>query len=381
MSPQRPIRLVDAVKFSKGEPHQLAAWQWLDDALTAEQRTEFALLFRSAPIAKAGLGVANTWDGILAAANKAGAAFPELVAAQWAMESAWGKKPSGHHNYFGLKGSGTSTETREFVNGDWITITDDFLNFPDVSTCVQYLVDRWYKNFKSYTGINFQPTRNAAAKALVTQGYATDPSYAEKLIALMNEQSPVARLTSPTQKGNPLKVPYFSQRDSNEPGQAMRMCFSSSCAMLVATLKPGALTGPNADDQYLLRVHSFGDTTDASAQLRALRSYGITAKFTQNAGFIDIERQIMRGVPVPCGFLHHGTSANPTGGGHWLIVTGFTATSASVIVNDPFGELDNISGEYLNSKGAGLAYSRKHWGPRWQVEGGGNTGWAILAEP
>ena len=379
MSPQRPIRLVDAVKFSKGEPHQLAAWQWLDDALTAEQRTEFALLFRSAPIAKAGLGVANTWDGILAAANKAGAAFPELVAAQWAMESAWGKKPSGHHNYFGLKGGGTSTETREFVNGDWITITDDFLNFPDVSTCVQYLVDRWYKNFKSYTGINFQPTRDAAAKALVTQGYATDPSYAEKLIALMNEQSPIARLTSPTVKGNPLKVPYFSQRDSNEPGQAMRMCFSSSCAMLVATLRPGAITGPNADDQYLLRVQSFGDTTDASAQLRALRSYGITAKFTQNAGFIDIERQIMRGVPVPCGFLHHGTSANPTGGGHWLIVTGFTA--ASVLVNDPFGELDNINGTYLNSKGAGLAYSRKHWGPRWQVEGGGNTGWAILAEP
>ena len=378
MSPQRPIRLVDAVKFSKGEPHQLAAWQWLDDALTAEQRTEFALLFRSAPIAKAGLGVANTWDGILAAANKAGAAFPELVAAQWAMESAWGKKPSGHHNYFGLKGGGTSTETREFVNGDWITVTDDFLNFPDVSTCVQYLVDRWYKNFKSYTGINFQPTRNAAAKALVTQGYATDPSYAEKLIALMNEQSPIARLTSPTVKGNPLKVPYFSQRDSNEPGQAMRMCFSSSCAMLVATLRPGAITGPNADDQYLLRVQSFGDTTDASAQLRALRSYGIMAKFTQSASVIDLERQINKGVPIPCGFLHHGTSQYPTGGGHWLTIIGYTKTS--LIVNDPFGELDNVGGEYLSSKGAGLAYSRANWLPRWEVPNPG-TGWAILAEP
>lgn len=378
MSPQRPIRLVDAVKFSKGEPHQLAAWQWLDDALTAEQRTEFALLFRSAPIAKAGLGVANTWDGILAAANKAGAAFPELVAAQWALESAWGKKLSGQHNYFGLKGGGTSTETREFVNGDWITITDDFLNFPDVSTCVQYLVDRWYKNFKSYTGINFQPTRNAAAKALVQQGYATDPSYSEKLIALMDEQSPVARLTSPTVKGNPLKVPYFSQRDSQAPGQAMRMCFSSSCAMLVATLRPGVITGPNADDQYLARVNTFGDTTDPTAQLRALRSYGITAKFTQNASVIDLERQINKGVPIPCGFLHHGTSQNPTGGGHWLTVIGYTKTS--LIVNDPFGELDNINGGYLSSKGAGLAYSRANWGPRWEVPNPG-TGWAILAEP
>jgi len=377
MSPQRPIRLVDAVKFSKGEPHQLAAWQWLDDALTAEQRMEFALLFRSAPIAKAGIGVANTWDGILAAANKAGAAFPELVAAQWALESAWGKKPSGHHNYFGLKGGGTSTETREFVNGDWITVTDDFLNFPDVSTCVQYLVDRWYKNFKSYTGINFQQNRNAAAKALVAQGYATDPSYSEKLIALMNEQSPVARLTSPTVKSNPLKVPYYSQRDSNEAGQAMRMCFSSSCAMVVATLKPGALTGPNADDQYLKRVHTFGDTTDQAAQLRALRSYGITAKFTQNASVIDLERQINKGVPIPCGFLHHGTSQNPTGGGHWLTIIGYTKTS--LIVHDPWGEMSVQEGVYINSKGAGLAYSRANWLPRWEVDPG--TGWAILAEP
>ena len=378
MSAQRPIRLTDAVKFTKGEPHQLAAWKWLEDAMTEEQQVEFALLFRAAPLPKAGAGITNTWDGILAAAGKAGAAFPELVAAQWAMESAWGKKPSGTHNYFGLKGSGTSKETQEFVNGDWITITDDFLNFPDISTCVQYIVDRWYKDYKQHKGVNNQLNRNLAAKALVQQGYATDPGYADKLIALMTEQSPIARLASPTPKGNPLRVPYFSQRDSNEPGQAMRMCFSSSCAMLVATLKPGAITGPNADDKYLLRVHSFGDTTDASAQLRALRSYGITAKFTQNASVIDLERQINKGVPIPCGFLHHGTSQNPTGGGHWLTVIGYTKTS--LIVNDPFGELDNVGGEYLSSKGAGLAYSRANWLPRWEVENPG-TGWAILAEP
>ena len=177
---------------------------------------------------------------------------------------------------------------------------------------------------------------------------------------------------------NPLRVPYFSQRDSAVEGQAQRMCFSSSCAMLVAFLRPGSITGPNADDQYLKRVMTFGDSTDAQAQIKALASYGIQARFVQNADWGDIERQINRGVPTPCGFLHHGPSNAPKGGGHWLTVIGYTA--AAVIVNDPWGEMSVVAGEYLNSRGGGVAYSRKNWGPRWLVEGP-RSGWAIIAEP
>jgi hypothetical protein len=39
-----------------------------------------------------------------------------------------------------------------------------------------------------------------------------------------------------------------------------------------------------------------------------------------------------------------------------------------------------VTGEYLNSRGGGVAYSRKNWGPRWLVEGP-RSGWAIIAEP
>lgn len=378
MSPQRPIRLLDAVKFTKNEPHQLAAWNWLESVLTKEQLNEFALLFRATPGPKPGIAVDNSWDGITAAAKSAGAAFPELVAAQWALESGWGRKMSGTWNPFNLKGAGTSTETREFVDGEWITITDSFLNFPNLATAVQYLVDRWYKDFRSFKGVNHERTRDDAARALVREKYATAPDYAERLIELMNENAPVSRLPGPTPHPNPLRVPYYSQRDSAVPGQAMRMCFSSSCAMLVSALRPGAITGPNADDQYLQRVRQFGDTTDATAQLRALRSYGITARFTQEADWGDIERQIMRGVPVPAGFLHHGSSSAPIGGGHWLTVIGFTKTA--VIVNDPFGEMDVFNGGYVSSKGAGLAYSKRNWGPRWMADGP-SSGWAILADP
>lgn len=378
MSPQRRIHLVDAVKFTKNEPHQLAAWNWLENELTPEQLNEFALLFRATPGPKPGITTENSWDGITAAAKAAGAAFPELVAAQWALESNWGRAMSGSSNPFGLKGSGTNAETREFVNGEWITITDSFLNFPNLTTAVHYLVERWYRDFKNFKGVNRERTRDDAARALVRENYATDPSYATKLIALMNENAPVSKLPGPTPFPNPLRVPFYSQRDSTMAGQAMRMCCSSSCAMLVSALRPGAITGLAADDQYLKKVLEFGDTTDATAQLRALRSYGINARFTQNATWSDIERQITRGVPVPCGFLHHGPATAPTGGGHWLTVIGFTKTA--VIVNDPFGEMDVVNGVYLSSKGAGLAYSRKNWGPRWLVEGP-ESGWAILADP
>lgn len=188
------------------------------------------------------------------------------------------------------------------------------------------------------------------------------------------------RLQSPPQQqlSDPLRVPYYSQRDSTVAGQANRMCFSSSCAMLVAYLRPGAISGAAADDQYLKTVLRFGDTTDANAQLKALAHYGIKATFKQNGSWSDLQRQIARNVPVPCGFLHHGTNTAPSGGGHWLTVIGVTA--GHVLVNDPFGELDVVRGTYLNSKGAGLAYSKANWGPRWLVEGP-HSGWCIIAEP
>lgn len=135
-------------------------------------------------------GSPNTWNGLMAAAKAAGAKFPELVAAQWALESGWGKHTSGKNNFFGLKGSGTKTTTQEVVNGQTITINAEFLDFPTLDACVKYLVDRWYQDWKGYKGVNHAETRDDAAKALVGQGYATDPDYTEKLIKIMNEKSP-----------------------------------------------------------------------------------------------------------------------------------------------------------------------------------------------
>jgi GH24 family phage-related lysozyme (muramidase) len=195
--------------------------------------------------------------------------------------------------------------------------------------------------------------------------------------------SPPAVLRHP----NPLVgVPRFSQRDSAQLAQRDRTCFSSSCAMLLEAIKPGTLKGANGDDQYLAVVQRFGDTTNASAQLRALAHFGVTARLVQTADFQLLEQQINRGIPVPCGYIHRGPVQRPTGSGHWLIVVGHTPTH--VVVNDPWGEPDLIHGTTLNAKGMGLRFSRLNFGKRWMVEpiGGGayrhapGKGWAVVVD-
>jgi GH24 family phage-related lysozyme (muramidase) len=176
--------------------------------------------------------------------------------------------------------------------------------------------------------------------------------------------------------GNPLQVPWYGQLDSATE-HARRMCFSTSCAMLLQHLKPGTLSGPNGDDQYLTRLFKYGDTVDPRAQVRALSSYGIKATFTKVAGWRTIEDQIDKGIPVPCGYLHRGPVSAPSGGGHWLIVVGYTKTH--IIVHDPLGEADLVSGATLSAVARFMKYTRKNFGPRWMVEGA-NTGWAIIAE-
>ena len=180
------IKLTDAAKFFDEEEHQIAAWNWLQGTLSAETLETFASKYRTKP--QPTVSADNTWDGVYAAAKQAGALFPECVSAQWALESGWGKHTSGKNNYFGLKGSGSTVNTQEFINGQWITIKAGFIDFPDLATCVTYLVDRWYKDFGRFKGVNRAQSRNECCELLVKEGYATDPDYSTKLIQILDRQ-------------------------------------------------------------------------------------------------------------------------------------------------------------------------------------------------
>jgi len=366
------IKLTDAAKFFNEEPHQIEAWDWLQGTLTPEALETFASKYRTKtePVVVDD----NTWDGVYAAAKQAGAKFPECISAQWALESGWGKHTSGKNNYFGLKGSGTSVNTQEFINGKWITIKAGFLDFPDLETCVTYLVDRWYKDFGRFKGVNRAQSRNECAQLLVKEGFATDPDYSTKLIQILDRQLNTPGVNKDVISEKILNVPYEYQLN-NQSGAGYRECFSSTCAMIARYY--GKV---KSDDEYNKIRAKYGDTTSKDAQLAALRSLGLTAKFITNGNSALLENEIRNGRPVAVGWLHKGTASYPTGGGHWTCCIGFTPTH--FVHNDPNGEANLVNGGYVNNSaaaGKGVKYSRKNWLRRWECDGN-NTGWAILVQ-
>jgi hypothetical protein len=176
------------VTVGRGGKDVKYSWRnWLKRWEVEGPSTGWFMTFRPVQQTRPITAVENTWKGVKAAAQLAGAKYPEVVAAQWALESGYGKHTSGENNYFGLKGEGTERETKEFINGQWITIRAGFIDFPDLQTCVSYLVERWYLDYKQYKGVNRAVSREDCARLLQKEGYATDPSYPEKLIRLMNE--------------------------------------------------------------------------------------------------------------------------------------------------------------------------------------------------
>ena len=188
---------------------------------------------------------------------------------------------------------------------------------------------------------------------------------------MSDQQRVIVTATSP-RFPNPLDVKWQSQND-NASGTGYRECFSSSCAMLAMFY--GKVVN---DDVYSSIRQKYGDTTDAEAQLRALRSLGLDANFRTDGNPKTIEAEINAGRPVAVGWLHQGNVSNPVGGGHWSVIVGYT--SAHWIQNDPNGEAKLIQGGYTaNYNGYRQNYSRKNWNPRWMV--GGTGGWMLTCKP
>lgn len=123
---------------------------------------------------------------------------PVAILAQAALETGWGKHvPQGEqgssHNLFGIKAdarwSGPSVElnTQEFLQGRMVTISDAFRAYESVAEGVRDYV-RFISESDRYAeaeAVAQEPKRYA--DALVEAGYATDPAYADKLKALIDQ--------------------------------------------------------------------------------------------------------------------------------------------------------------------------------------------------
>lgn len=365
------------------------------------------------------------WQKFKDLGKAAGAMFPELVAAQAALESGWGKHLSGKNNYFGIKGSpGTVVKTQEWTGSKMVTIEAEFKDFDSDLDCVKYLVERWYKDWRGYEGVNRARDRDEAAELLKEEGYATDPVYPELLISLMDDNEPGEdyflenaatyytaephqtaawrelehlldrdvleafkaayrgmREEAPIEKpqiDDVLDVPYFHQLDS-ETSHGSRMCFTSAMAMALDYMDPEKIAGD--DDWYLGIVLYFGDTVSNTAQIQAARSLGYDASFHTDGAQVDLERLLGNGVPVPIGVLHKGHVSKPTGGGHWITLVGHNETE--FIVHDPQGEMDLVNGGYPKTgptDGKFVRYDKEKLLRRWLIASESDGWWVDLSE-
>jgi len=167
--------------------------------------------------------------------------------------------------------------------------------------------------------------------------------------------------------------PYFWQQDNGQEG--WRQCQTSSIAMCLKYLN---VKGINDDVDYLHYVNKNGDTTTREAHFKALAELGVTASFKMNLDVKDIQTQIEKGKPVAVGIVHHGPVDAPRGGGHFIVITGYS--DSYWLVQDPYGELDLVHGQWLEqgpTSGKNQHYSFTNMDPRLFV-GGGANGWGWI---
>jgi hypothetical protein len=106
-----------------------------------------------------------------------------ITIAQAALETGWGESVP-YNNLFGIKGAGSTHETSEYVNGQWIRIQDNFRVYDSWEDSVADHGSFLSSSFR-YSAVVGETNFRIAAQELLKAGYATDPQYAQKLINII----------------------------------------------------------------------------------------------------------------------------------------------------------------------------------------------------
>ncbi|WP_338199670.1 glycoside hydrolase family 73 protein [Lactobacillus rizhaonensis] len=123
--------------------------------------------------------------------------LPSITIAQACLESDYGKSDLSqkYNNLFGVKGNNPNTsavlKTKEFEKGKWIEIKARFQIYDSYEASIRAHARLFQKgttwDAKQYRHVLAAKNYEAQARALVKDGYATDPDYADKLIKLIEE--------------------------------------------------------------------------------------------------------------------------------------------------------------------------------------------------
>ncbi|GED22850.1 flagellar assembly peptidoglycan hydrolase FlgJ [Halomonas halmophila] len=136
-------------------------------------------------------------------ASEASGVPAELILAQAALETGWGRHEiathdgGNSHNLFGIKageswqGETTEIATHEVIDGERRAVRDRFRVYDSFEAAFTDYA-RLISDNPRYAGVTEAATADQAAHALQRGGYATDPAYADKLVAVMDTLGPLA---------------------------------------------------------------------------------------------------------------------------------------------------------------------------------------------
>jgi peptidoglycan hydrolase FlgJ len=132
------------------------------------------------------------------AAQRLGVA-PELVAAHAALESGWGRRPlraadgQSTHNLFGIKASGAwrgaaaEALTTEYEGGEARKTTQSFRRYDNLDQAFGDYASLLQSSPRYQDALRVGGDARAFAEGLARGGYATDPAYADKLVAVARQ--------------------------------------------------------------------------------------------------------------------------------------------------------------------------------------------------
>jgi len=135
----------------------------------------------------------NRFGGDFVAATEGTKLFPSVKAAQAILETGMGVHVPGN-NMFGIKANGTPSKywkgdaidatTQEVIKGEAQNLTQGFRKYDSIADSIKDHSEFLYENNR-YKDVFLASTPEDQARALQKDGYATDPNYATKLIALI----------------------------------------------------------------------------------------------------------------------------------------------------------------------------------------------------
>ena len=111
---------------------------------------------------------------------------PRIVVAQAALETGWGSSIKGN-NLFGIKSHGKKdglmVQTQEVVDGGRTKVRDSFRQYSSYDdSIIDYGI--FLQQNKRYKPMLQAATLREQVEALGKSGYATDPEYADKVMAI-----------------------------------------------------------------------------------------------------------------------------------------------------------------------------------------------------